>query len=60
VLSHILLQREKSAIQTLQQAPGCRCADGACADPGAAHAFDNAALDAIEVMAHSINLFIEV
>jgi acetyl esterase/lipase len=26
---------------------------------GAAHAFDNAALDAVEVMAHSINLFLD-
>jgi acetyl esterase/lipase len=26
---------------------------------GAAHAFDNAALDAVEVMAHSINLFVD-
>jgi hypothetical protein len=26
---------------------------------GAAHAFDNAALDAVEVMAHSIDLFVD-
>ena len=26
---------------------------------GAAHAFDNAALDAVEVMAHSIDLFLD-
>jgi hypothetical protein len=32
---------------------------GLTAIQGAAHAFDNAALDAVEVMAHSIDLFLD-